>query len=158
MTRAYVCVKISEYSPWGSDPSFYFLSFFSAIRRDDVCDAGFGATIEDDMKKIKSIDFSMAAPYLKKLKPIGNPEIFFHKNGVEIPVMATAASSNHYDEAGMLIENLNTVVRPAYPSMQLYFFDIGLKDWQREQVRSYTLFALYNHLHKRIKKVLSEGV
>ena len=110
------------------------------------------------MKKIKSIDFSMAAPYLNKLKPIGNPEIFFHKNGVEIPVMATAASSNHYDEAGMLIENLNTVVRPAYPSMQLYFFDIGLKDWQREQVRSYTLFALYNHLHARIKKVLSEGV
>ena len=94
------------------------------------------------MKKIKSIDFSMAAPYLNKLKPIGNPEIYFHKNGVEIPVMATAASSNHYDEAGMLIENLNTVVRPAYPSMQLYFFDIGLKDWQREQVRSYTLFAL----------------
>ena len=124
-------------------PIILFSFFFSAIRRDDVCDAGFGATIEDDMKKIKSIDFSMAAPYLNKLKPIGNPEIFFHKNGVEIPVMATAASSNHYDEAGMLIENLNTVVRPAYPSMQLYFFDIGLKDWQREQVRSYTLFALF---------------
>ena len=35
------------------------------------------ATIEDDMKKVASIDFSIAAPYMNKLKPIGMLEIIF---------------------------------------------------------------------------------
>ena len=37
---------------------------------------------EDDMKKVASTDFSIAAPYMNKLKPIGRLEIFY-KSGVK---------------------------------------------------------------------------
>ena len=50
--------------------------------QDDVCNAEFVATIEDDMKKVASTDFSIAAPYMNKLKPIGMLEIFY-KSGVK---------------------------------------------------------------------------
>ena len=55
-------------------------------------------------------------------------------SNIEIPVLVSAVSSNHFEEALELCENLNDVVRPAYPTAPLFIFDLGLKPEEILQV------------------------
>ena len=60
--------------------------------------------------------------------------MYSNKKKVEVPVLVSGASSNHYLEAQMLIENLNIFVRPIYTNTPFYFFDLGLTASEKQKV------------------------
>ena len=114
------------------------LQFFycTVISKNDTCEAKFCSTREGNMRKIKSYNFTKAEPYLQYLIPKKNlKRIWTNRNisNIELPVIVTGASSNHYKEALKLLHNLKTVVFPVYKT-DLVFFDLGLNQAQRKKV------------------------
>ena len=97
-----------------------------------------------DLLKIDSYNFPDAQLHLKRLLPkdfrIKEAKIYTKQGSYSdqsvpsIPALVTAFSANHFTEGLMLIDNINTVVKPAYKSIKLYVFDIGLTSNQRKQV------------------------
>ena len=55
-------------------------------------------------------------------------------SSIEIPVFVGGASSNHMGEALRLIKHLNKDIRPAYPTLKLFFYDLGLTVSQFQEV------------------------
>lgn len=102
------------------------------------CTAKFGKTWAEDIQKIQSYPLSSVNHYLRQLDPVPSPRIFHSREGqetgVEIPVLVSGASSNHYEEGNLFIYHLNSVVRPSYPSVPFYFFDLGMKHWQTQKI------------------------
>ena len=95
------------------------------------------------MRKIASYNLSEAEPYLSQLAPDSNLKVIYStKTKIEVPVLVSGASSNHYLEALKLIENLNRFVRPMYTSMPFYFFDLGLTAPEKIKVLGQSLSIL----------------
>lgn len=108
------------------------------ILQDDPCEAKFCKTTTGNQRKIASYNFSRADPYLPQLEPSSNLEAIFKvpgTSGIEIPVLVGGCSSNHFHENLGLVRNLNTVLRPAYPTTKLFFFDLGLQPNQVSQLK-----------------------
>ena len=101
----------------------------------DTCDAEFCSSQEGNKRKILSYNLSEVEPYLRQLAPDSNLQaIYCNKKTVEVPVLVSGASSNHYLEALMLLENLNAFVRPVYTNTTFYFFDLGLTAPEKQKV------------------------
>ena len=96
------------------------------------------------MRKIDSLNFPEAKPYLKNLIP----DIFKAKDakhyvgGVAIdqslpstPAFVTACSANHFLESMELVLNIKNVVRPANKDIKFFYYDMGLTERQRNKVR-----------------------
>lgn len=110
---------------------------YSAITQDTPCEARFCPTIEGNKRKIDSYNFSNADPYMKLLMPNRTTQVVVKGSGtsnIEIPVLVGGSSSNHFNEALELFKNLNSYVRPVYPTA-LYFFDLGLKPDEIRQIK-----------------------
>ena len=74
---------------------------------------------------------------MSQLKPHPNLESINKGPGtsnIEIPVFVGGASSNHMGEALRLIAHLNKDIRPAYPALKVFFYDIGLSISQFQTV------------------------
>ena len=72
-----------------------------------------------------------------------NPQIILKRpdtSNIEIPAIVSGASSNHVHEVVTMFETLNKVVRPAYPTMKVHFFDLGLSSSDRSKVGGYVLY------------------
>ncbi|XP_067667576.1 uncharacterized protein [Haliotis asinina] len=52
-------------------------------------------------------------------------------------VILTASSSDHYYESQGLIQSIHQNVVPEMDNLTLIYYDIGLEDWQREQLQKY---------------------
>ena len=118
---------------------FFFFFFFSEISQNISCEATFCPTLEGNKRKIESYNFTQAEPYLRHLTRKNDLEIFFEERNsatIEIPVLVSGASSNHVREALILFDHLNTVYHPFY-SAPFYFFDLGLKQSDIQQVHFY---------------------
>ena len=108
----------------------------------DDCDEIFGPEKEDDLRKIASYTFPDIEPYIKLLFPhYQDPSDAYdikheivNANNVTVPAIVTAADYSHFKESVNLINNLNDGLRKVYPKMKLIFFDLGLSQYQREQV------------------------
>ena len=61
---------------------------------------------------------------------------------------------NHMHEVEALFERLNTLVRPAYPSIKVYFYDLGLTSWQRAEVSS---MSIERFISNNLKMTFSAG-
>ena len=61
------------------------------------------------------------------------PETLTDAN-VDVPVIVTAADYSHFKESMNLVRNMNDGIRKAYKDMKLIYFDLGLSDYQRQQV------------------------
>ena len=112
------------------------LFYCAVISKNDTCEAKFCSTLEGNMRKIKSYNFTKAEPYLQYLIPQKNRKrIWTNRNStnIELPVIVTGACNNHYMEALDLLHNLKTVVFPVYKT-DLVFFDLGLNPEQRLKV------------------------
>ena len=59
-------------------------------------------------------------------------------SNIEIPVFVGGASSNHMGEALRLIKHLNKDIRPEYPTLKLFFYDLGLTASEFQEVGKYT--------------------
>ena len=117
-----------------SSPIFLFLA---AISEDTPCKTRFCPTQEGNKRKIDSYNFCKAEPYLKQLEAHTPLEMLTKgqdTSSIEIPVFVSGTSSNHFQEALLMLDNLNKVVRPAYPTAKLYFFDLGLRTSEVSQV------------------------
>ena len=113
--------------------------YFADISQHPTCNARFCPTTEWNIRKIQSYNFSKAETYLQQLEPKGTLEAIYKGPGtsnIEIPVLVGAASSNHYHEVLGLFKNLNEVVRPAYPSIKIFYYDLGLRPEQTSEVTS----------------------
>ena len=88
------------------------------------------------MRKIESYDFTKAEPYLKHLVPVRpRKKIWSRRNisSIEIPVIVSGASSNHFNETLKLISNLKKKVFTVYET-EFFIFDLGLTMVEREKV------------------------
>ena len=105
-----------------------------------VCNAKFGRTLRENIAKIKSYNLSEANKYFKLL----NSVVPFHNDianrpGLstgDLPVIVTAASGNHYLESLEMLYSLKAVVMPAYPTIPVYYFDLGLEPHQKKEVHA----------------------
>ena len=74
---------------------------------------------------------------MAQLEPHPNLESVYKGTGtsnIEIPVFVGGASSNHMGEALRLIKHLNKDIRPAYPTLKLFFYDLGLTATEYKEV------------------------
>ena len=102
------------------------------------CNATFGRTLQENFAKIESYPLAEANKYFTYLESA----ISVHSDIVsrpalstgELPAIVTAASSNHYLESLEMLYSLSAVVRPAYPTIPIYYFDIGLEPHQKLEV------------------------
>lgn len=109
---------------------------YTEIKQDEPCEAKFCPTLEGNQRKIASYNLSAADPYMPLLEPKPNLESVYKGPGtsnIEIPVFVGGASSNHFGEGVRLIKHLNTLIRPAYPTMKLFIFDLGLTPSEKKQ-------------------------
>ena len=123
-----------------------YASHFSAITQDTPCEATFCPTTEGNKRKIDSYDIGKAEPYMKDLQPNRTTKVIMKGSGtssIEIPVFVSGLSSNHFYEGLELLEYLNNFVRPKYPTIEIYMFDLGLTANESRQVN------LINMLLKR---------
>ena len=104
-----------------------------------VCNATFGRTLGENIAKIESYELSPADKYFKYLP---SPGLLYSSvinqtelSTVELPIIVTAASSNHYLESLEMLYSLAEVVRPAYPVIPVYYYDLGLEPHQKTEVR-----------------------
>ena len=121
-----------------------------------VCNATFGRTLQENFAKIESYPLAEANKYFTYLESA----ISVHSDIVsgpalslaELPVIVTAASSNHYLESLEMLYSLSVVVRPAYPSIPVFYFDIGLEPRQKTEVnldsKCVFLYALYSNINE----------
>ena len=95
------------------------------------------------MRKIDSLNFPKAKPYLKNLIPDNFKAIDakHYVGGVaidqslpSIPALVTACSANHFLESMELVLNIKNVIRPAYKDIRFFYYDMGLTDKQRNKV------------------------
>ena len=126
---------------WGVLNSYQdttFQSYLTELTSEVNCTAKFGKTRTEDIEKIQSYSLSSVNHYLRQLDPVPSPGVFLSHEGpgaVEAPVLVSGASSNHFVEAGLLINHINSDVRPLYRNVPFYFFDLGLQRWQSQKVR-----------------------
>jgi len=57
-----------------------------------------------------------------------------YTNDVDVPVIVTGASDNHFKEIKLLFININTIWRKAYPNTTVIMYDLGLVGDQQQQV------------------------
>ena len=111
----------------------------------------FGKTLEENIEKIKSYNLSEADPYFHDLDAEDvMPEVVLKGPGtsnIEVPTIATGASSNHFLESLEMLKSLNKVVRPAYKTIQVFYYDLGLGPEEQDQVGMFNFLIL--HCFKR---------
>ena len=119
----------------GESTGVYGLNvLISAVSSQSVCNATFGRTLQDNIAKVKSYRLSPADKYFKDLDsqtPLPNRTL---EATVELPIIVTAASSNHYLESVEMLNSLAAVVRSAYPTIPVYYYDLGLELDQKIEV------------------------
>ena len=99
------------------------------------CSAKFGITPEEDLEKIKNYNFSSAEKFLKtinlaSMSPDSRSNSVPKQTGtftIELPTIVTAASSNHFEESMIMLQQLNSGVRSKYKDIELFYFDLGLE-------------------------------
>ena len=100
------------------------------------CNFDFGKTLEEDLRKIDSLKFPEAKPYLQNLFPkdFKVKDAKYHVGGVQmdpslpsIPTLVTGSSSNHFLESMELVSNIKNVVWPAYKDIKFYYYDLTKK-------------------------------
>ena len=115
----------------------FHVKLFSEMSQNQTCRETLGDSFNDGIRKIKTYPLQPAEKYLEILKPTSHPELLFKendKNTVELPVILSAASSDHLYEVESMFLNLNTVVRKAYPTIKVVFYDLGLSKWEKIKV------------------------
>ena len=124
----------------------FFSSIFLVLlsSTDSPCNYNFGKTQEEDLRKIDSLNFPEAKPYLKNLVPdnfkakdakyyVG--DVAIGQSLPSIPAFVTACSANHFLESMELVLNIKNVVRPANKDIKFFYYDMGLTEKQRNKVR-----------------------
>jgi hypothetical protein len=91
-----------------------------------VCNATFGHSFKDDVRKVSQYPYAASAPYLTALGLSDEAEFQNEANIRKFPVFLTAASSNHFGEVQALIENIHQTVLPHVKDLKLIMYDIGL--------------------------------
>ncbi|KAL3883552.1 hypothetical protein ACJMK2_029805 [Sinanodonta woodiana] len=118
-------------------------------------DSKFKGTFEANCNFVKKYPIGDSGPYLQEL---GLARDFFDFPNPRIPVIVTAASSNHFMEVQAQMQNLHSVVFPKYKNVKFIFYDIGLSENETEMVKKhcrceYRLFPFEKYPeHVRILK------
>lgn len=94
---------------------------------DAVC-SDFYPSFKDNLYKVMNYTFDVDEKYLKllKLDAAGIKNLTENDSNSSYPVIATAASSNHYHEIQGLIRDYHRNLLPIYPGMKLIFYDLGM--------------------------------
>ena len=104
----------------------------------NVCDATFGKTLEENIDKVKSYNLSEADPYFHDLDPLDTtPKVILkgpETSDIEVPTVVTGASHNHFLESLEMLKGLNKVVRSAYKTIEVFYYDLGLESEEKDQV------------------------
>ena len=112
-------------------PCIHWIKFISEISQNENCEENLGTSSIDGIQIIKTYPLHSADKYLNDLTPTSHPELLFKdsdKKTVELPVVVSAASSNHMYEVEAMFHNLNNVVRKVYPTIWVFFYYLGLTE------------------------------
>ncbi|KAL3883569.1 hypothetical protein ACJMK2_029821 [Sinanodonta woodiana] len=97
-------------------------------------DSKFKGTFEANCNFVKKYPIGDSGPYLQEL---GLASDFVDSPNPRIPVIVTAASSNHFLEVQALMQNVHSVVFPKYKNVKFIFYDIGLSVNETEMVKKH---------------------
>ncbi|KAK3098496.1 hypothetical protein FSP39_020063 [Pinctada imbricata] len=127
-------------------------------RSDNILCGKFPEKFYENFNVVKNYTFRIPVEYLSKLQ-LDRPDI--EKLNVKpatssVPVLVTASSANHFNEAQSLIKNIHEKVMSQYPGIKFIFYDIGLKESQvkllkrhcRCEVRTLSFTSYPEHVRK----------
>ncbi|KAK3585676.1 hypothetical protein CHS0354_020242 [Potamilus streckersoni] len=97
-------------------------------------DSKFLGSFEENCNFIKKYPIGDSMPYLQELGLAGD---FVDFTNPKIPVVVTAASSNHFLAVQALMQNLHSVVFPKYNNLKFIFYDIGLNENEKDMVKKH---------------------
>ncbi|KAK3585687.1 hypothetical protein CHS0354_020253 [Potamilus streckersoni] len=97
-------------------------------------DSKFKRTFEDNCQFVKNYPIGDSIPYLQEL---GLAKSFHDFPNPKIPVVVTAASSDHFLEVQAQMQNLHSVVLPRYKNLKFIFYDLGLKEHEKEMMKKH---------------------
>ncbi|XP_063442621.1 uncharacterized protein LOC134722916 [Mytilus trossulus] len=99
------------------------------------CKRKFHTRMDDNMQTV--LNYPVVRQMSKKFKDIFN---FFEKPVVigneTVPVIVTAASSNHYRESLVMINTFKKNILPRYAGIKLIIFDLGLTSYQKKEIQN----------------------
>jgi hypothetical protein len=103
-----------------------------------VCDT-FYPSFKENLYKVMNYSFNVDGEYLKllKLDADGIRNLTANNSNSSYPVIATAASSNHFHEIQGLIRDYHTNLLPLYPDMKLILYDLGLSTKHIKQMNKH---------------------
>ncbi|KAL3883566.1 hypothetical protein ACJMK2_029818 [Sinanodonta woodiana] len=97
-------------------------------------DSKFKGTFDANCNVVKKYPIGDSGPYLQEL---GLARDFVEFLNPRIPVIVTAASSNHFMEVQAQMQNLHSVVFPKYKNVKFIFYDIGLRENETEMLKKH---------------------
>ncbi|XP_062582160.1 uncharacterized protein LOC134243941 [Saccostrea cucullata] len=99
----------------------------------------FYPTFKENLYKVMNYSLSVPKKYLEMLSldDAGIRNLTEHDLNSPYPVMASAASSNHFREIQGLIRDYHKKLLPIYPGMKLILFDLGLNAKQLKLMTKY---------------------
>lgn len=104
----------------------------------DKCN-DFHSSFKENLQKVLKYSFNVPEKYLKllHLDRVGIKNITSKVVDSPYPILASATSSNHYNEIQGLIRDYHQNLLPLYPNMKLILYDLGLNKNQLEQMKKY---------------------
>ncbi|KAK3087676.1 hypothetical protein FSP39_009036 [Pinctada imbricata] len=90
----------------------------------------------NDFELFQNVDFTNASYYMEYLgfKNYSDCSVKQRPFVPDVPVIVSGASSNHYEEAVAMCNNLNSTLRKKYTDMKLIIFDLGIGDSDRRDI------------------------
>ena len=90
-------------------------------------------TLQQNIDFIKTYAFpnDVASNFLSYF---GLTDMIVPNTTCDIPVIGTAASSNHFTESLLMLEHLQRKLFRRYETLRVYYYDLGLLSWQRNRV------------------------
>lgn len=104
----------------------------------DKCN-DFHSSFKENLQKVLKYSLNVPEKYLKllHLDRVGIKNITSKVVDSPYPILASATSSNHYNEIQGLIRDYHQNLLPLYPNMKLILYDLGLNKNQLEQMKKY---------------------
>lgn len=126
----------------------------------ETCFDNFYPDFESNIRKVINYKINMNAPCVENTILDEHDVEFNHFDSInnrndDIPVIVTAASSDHFNEVQALIKSIHTKLIPIHKNIKVIFYDIGLtqkeneamKDYCRCEVRTFKFDQFPPHVH-----------
>ncbi|CAC5391334.1 unnamed protein product [Mytilus coruscus] len=120
----------------------------------EACSDHFYPDFESNIRKVINYKTNTNSPCVENTHLDGHYVDSINNRNDDIPVIVTAASSDHFHEVQGLLKSIHTNLIPFYKNMKVIFYDIGLtqkenkamKDYCKCEVRTFKFHQFPSHV------------